>query len=183
MLIHRLLFPLDDQIREEGDLVEELAEVYQFVMFIIQRPECDGGRPIVVAASDYFTSFSSLQVPWQHVLKDNNNCATSRCMWQGIGKQCKSPKHMDDYGPYFDFINKDEKDEDLLNRLKLRHSINTFIIMNNGQLGDVCKRRRLWCNVAYQHISENAYEEFFEYLMNPEIPTAIRTKFYYKVIV
>ncbi|CAS00464.1 Protein CBG27571 [Caenorhabditis briggsae] len=67
-------------------------------MFIIQRPVCDGGRSIVVAASDYFTSFSSLQVPWervpwQHVLKDNNNCATLRCMWQGIGKQCKSPKH------------------------------------------------------------------------------------------
>ncbi|CAP22492.1 Protein CBG01196 [Caenorhabditis briggsae] len=28
---HKIPEPLDDQFREEGDLVEELAEVYQFV--------------------------------------------------------------------------------------------------------------------------------------------------------
>ncbi|CAO4384160.1 unnamed protein product [Caenorhabditis nigoni] len=120
----------------------------------------------------------NLQTPWQHVLKDINNCATLRCMWEGIGKQCKSPKHTDVYGTYFDFINKDETEEELLNRLKLRHSINTFVVMNNGQLGDMCKKRRLWCNVVYQHIGKKAYEEFFYFLLNTDVPTAQRTKLY-----
>ncbi|CAI2356450.1 unnamed protein product [Caenorhabditis sp. 36 PRJEB53466] len=111
---------------------------------------------------------------------DISSCINLRCEWRGVGKQCKSATTLptDGFGHYFEFLNDDESDDDLLTRIKGRHPLNTFMIVNNVELGEMCQGRRLWCNVAQQSLGEGAYKAFFDYLLSPGIPVALRPKLY-----
>ncbi|KAF1763510.1 hypothetical protein GCK72_011776 [Caenorhabditis remanei] len=134
-----------------------------------------GGRLLLLLLTISLPSAAVPTLP--HVFFDDSQCVNLRCEWRGVGKQCKSATVLEtDYGHYFEFLKDDESDNDLLTRIKLRHPLNTFMIVNNAELGEMCKGRRLWCNVVNQYGGPRAYEMFFEFLLSPGVPIELRPK-------
>ncbi|CAJ0581722.1 unnamed protein product, partial [Mesorhabditis spiculigera] len=82
---------------------------------------------------------------------DPSYCVNLRCEWQGTGEHCKpvtrySLARETAVGRWFNYLSKDESDDELIARIRAEYPVNTFTIVKGVEFGKRCEGKFLWCN-------------------------------------